>query len=135
MAAWATADCERGKQTRSVYKSAAAKAEQMTGGGKLQQHPPTTARKAAWMTTPVAITSAEEMKRDTLVEERTSIVQRFRFLLRPAALLCMYQVDSSDNAGIPGHPKHLVVWAVRLVSPLADSACSRNRPACAAATR
>lgn len=87
------------------------------------------------MTTPVAITSAEETKRDTAVYERTSIVQRFRFLLRPA-LLRMYQVEALQTTlGYQAIRKHLVVWAVRLVSPLADSACSRNRPACAAATR
>lgn len=117
----------------SVYnKRPAVKAEQMTGGGKLQ-HPPTTARKAAWMTTPVAITTAEEMNRDTVVYR--AHINRTALSRSAAASSAVHVVDSSDNAGIPAHAKHLVVWAVRLVSPLADSACSRNRPSCAAATR
>lgn len=43
------------------------------------------------MTGPVAITTAEEMDRNTAASKRTSIVQRFRFLLH---------VDPR----VPGHP-------------------------------
>lgn len=76
----------------------------MTGGGKLQ-HPPTTARKAAWMTTPVAITTAEEMNRDTVVYR--AHINRTALSRSAAASSAVHVVDSSDNAGIPDHAKHL----------------------------
>lgn len=90
------------------------------------------------MTSPVAITAAEEMgpRHDNSLQTQ---INRTALSLSAAAALAgsavhvqMHRVDSrvfrQNTPGIPAHPKHLVAWAVRLVSPLADSACSRNRP-------
>lgn len=99
MAAWATADCEHEKQSRSVHSRAATiRAERVALGGK-PQHPPT--REAAWMTSPVAIAITVEMDRGTAVdEEHTS--NRIAAVSLSACACCA--CGRFRRARIPGHP-------------------------------